>query len=182
MKISYIGVIGGILAFISLALPWWTLALSQFGITVDVSLYLYKVTFMGMEAWVSSWFTLIPLLLIIVAGILGLVGGVATTMRKKILALGGSLALISIAIFAIGFLMEISGAMSAMGFPIPPLSLFGSGSFTIMGTPVSYVCYLSFGFWLALVASILMFVAAKRAGVAPPPPAPVAAPALPPPP
>ncbi|MEM2568144.1 MAG: hypothetical protein QXH20_06735 [Candidatus Bathyarchaeia archaeon] len=53
MKVNYVGIIGGILAFISLALPWWTMSMSisvggeipiPGSYSVDASIYPYKGT------------------------------------------------------------------------------------------------------------------------------------------
>lgn len=188
MKVNYIGIIGGILAFISLALPWWTLSLSgtYMGITatIDLSLYLYKVTAsaMGfaMDMPFTSWYNLLCLALVIIGGILGIIGSIILVKGKRVLVIGGLLALISIIMFAVGLQIGLSTGYSYGTISIPPIPLFGSGTLSMMGITYNYTCYLSFGFWIALVASILMFAASKKAEAIPPPPPPTTAPAPPP--
>jgi len=162
LKPNYIGIIGGILAFISLALPWWTVSASVMGITVSTDLYLYQVgTVSGVT--LEAWYAWIALAFIIIGGLLGIVGSV-TAMGKKLLMVGGVLALLSIIIFAVGLQMDLSKVA------IPGLGLFSSVSY--MGG--SWSTYLSYGFWLALVAAIIMFVAIriKPAEIVPTPPPP----------
>jgi len=143
LKLNYIGIIGAILAFISIALPWWTLT-TTIEITTSADLYLYQPsgTFgTATLATEEAWFCWAALALIIVAGVLGIVGS-ATGYGKKMLIGGGAFALLSIIIFAVGL------QMSSLGVTY---GLFATGS--------DYSTYLSYGFWLALVAMILMFVA-----------------------
>ncbi|MEM1514681.1 MAG: hypothetical protein QXT26_04040 [Thermoproteota archaeon] len=195
MKVNYVGIIGGILAFISLILPWWTLTLSGISmgipVSVDVLIYPYggTVSFMGSTISVpmSTWFGSSALALIVIGGILGIIGSIIPAKRKTLIA-GGVLALISIIIFAAGLQIQLS-ALGGASIPIPDglsitmpaIGLFGSGAIEIMGVSLNYTCYLSFGFWIALIASILMLAATKKAEVIPPPPTPVTAPVPPPP-
>ena len=161
MKPNYIGIVGGILAFISLVLPWWTVLASVLGITVSVDLYLYQVSGLGTTIGVSieqSWYMWAALVLVIVAGLLGIVGSIK--YGKQLLVGGGALVLLSIIIFAAGLQIQLSGEGAPFG-----LFSFGEG----------YSTYLSFGFWLALVAAVVMFVASRRKSVeavVPPPPPP----------
>ncbi|MEM2971205.1 MAG: hypothetical protein QW270_02115 [Candidatus Bathyarchaeia archaeon] len=79
--------------------------------------------------------------------------------------------MLSIIIFAVGLQSEISKAPTIAGGPM--VGLFSSGSYNFMGLSMDYSTYLSFGFWLALVAAIIMLVAPMKAPVetapAPPP-------------
>ncbi len=143
MKINYIGLIGAILAFISIVLPWWTLT-TTIEITTSADLYLYQPsgTFGAVVLTTDeAWFCWAALALIIVAGVLGIVGS-ATGYGKKILIGGGAFALLSIIIFAVGLQMSSLGA-----------------NYGLFATGLDYSAYLSYGFWLALVAMILMFAA-----------------------
>ncbi|MEM0007007.1 MAG: hypothetical protein QXR89_01905 [Candidatus Bathyarchaeia archaeon] len=205
MKVNYVGIIGGILAFISLALPWWTMNMSISAggeipipgpYSVDISIYPYKGTvsasIMGipisMDISINVWYGWAALVLVVVGGILGILGSIISG-NKVMLVVGGILALLSIIIFAAGLQIELSQGMSippptGTGTPLqlPALGLFSSGSFVLMDVPVNYSTYLSFGFWIALIAAILMFVAMRKAEKVAPPPTPVEAPAPPPPP
>ena len=157
MKPNYIGIVGGILAFISLALPWWTAST----IVGNVDLYLYQMTTPvgGFTLPAEElWYCWTALALGVIGGLLGIVGSV-TAYGKKLLVGGGALALLSIIIFAAGLQMHLSGLEA-------PFGLFSSGE--------GYSTYLSYGFWLALVAAIIMFVATRKkpAPIVPTPPPP----------
>lgn len=182
MKPNIIGVVGGILAFVSLALPWWTLsvssAVSGFGnISVDVSIYPYMASMAGLgAAAMELWFGWIALALIIVGGLLGIIGGLKPD-KTKMLLIGGALALVSIIIFAAGLQIVL---LQGLGID-SSIFLFGGGSLSASeyGADVNYFAYLSFGFWIALVAAIMMFAASRKkpaqiAGFPPPPPPPAA--------
>jgi hypothetical protein len=170
LKINYIGVIAGILAFISLALPWWVMSMSATALEItvsgDISMFLYQTTssVMGMSQTVTMdlWFCWIVLALILIAGVAGIVGSVLIGKNgKTVLLIAGILALLSIIIFAIGLQSELSKAPPVPGFP--SVGLFSSGSFNFMeGISMQYSSYLTFGFWLALIAAILAFVSLLR--------------------
>lgn len=168
MKPNYIGIIGGILAFISLALPWWTVTLSssimELTYSADISVYLYQVTVsaMGFSMTITMdiWFGWVALALVAIGGLLGIVGSMVIDKRKMVLIIGGILVLLSLIIFAAGLQNELSKAPLTSGFPT--FGLFSSGSIDFMEISMNYSSYLSFGFWLALVAAIIMFVAAMR--------------------
>ncbi|MEM3459152.1 MAG: hypothetical protein QXN36_00985 [Candidatus Bathyarchaeia archaeon] len=149
MKPNYIGIIAGILAFISIALPWWTVSYSGAGISLSSDLYLYNVgTVSGLT--LEAWFVWAALALIIIGGILAIVGSIIAK-GKTILLGGGILALLSIIIFAVGLQMELSRLGA-------PFGLFSSFSETLGEITVTYSTYLSYGFWIALVAAIIAFV------------------------
>ena len=189
MRPNYLGIIGGILALISLVLPWWVEGISfpALGIAysgeLSVNLYQATATAMGISMPVSLnlWFGWTALVFVVIGGLLGLAGSViASGRRKVVLALGGILVLLSIIVFAAGLQNQISSGSSATGYPTG-VGLFSSGSYSYLGTSINYSTYLSFGFWIALVATILMFVgAAVRKPVETIPPAPTALPSVPP--
>jgi len=176
LKINYIGIIACIIAFITLALPWWTMKASveamETTISVDLSVYLHqaKVSAMGISATTTMdlWFGWAALALIVVAGAAGIVGSLIVGKTGKIiLIVTGILALLSIIIFAAGLQGELSKAPPATGFP--EIGLFSSGSFNLMGgISMGYSSYLTFGFWLALVAAIIAFISSLKHPMAPP--------------
>jgi hypothetical protein len=186
LKPNYVGIVGGILAFVSLALPWWIMSISStimgMGISVDLSVYPYQVSMLGLglsglgEIGIGLWYGWVALALIVIGGLLGIVGSVKPD-KAKMLAFGGALALVSIIIFAVGLQLEFLNVPSTSGVSF---GLFASGSLSggELGGSVNYSAYLSFGFWIALTAAIVMFVASKKkpveAVVAPPPPPPPA--------
>ncbi len=159
MKTNYIGILGAIIAFISLVLPWWTITLSSttVGITasVDANLYLYQLanSITGFSL-ANSWYAWSALALVIVGALLALAGSL-TEKSRALLAGGGVLEIVAIIIFAVGLMMDLSNVSGYTG-----LGLFSGGSVTYETIfAASFSTYLSYGFWLALVAAIVMFAA-----------------------
>jgi putative Mn2+ efflux pump MntP len=174
LKPNIIGIVGGILAFVSLALPWWTMSVSSLGISMDVSVYPYMagMSGIGLSTEISLWYGWVALALIIVGGLLGIVGSLKPD-KAKMLSVGGALALVSIIIFAVGLQLDFLNIPSTEG--APAFALFGGNTISVSGYDISYFAYLSFGFWIALVAAIVMFIASRKkpaAAVAAPPPPP----------
>jgi len=177
LKLNYIGIVAAIIAFISLALPWWTMSASA-GVEVitvrtDVSIYPYKATAsatMGMSATVAMdlWFGWAALALIVIAGITGIVGSVIVGKTgQMVLIVAGILALLSIIIFAAGLQSELSKAPPVLG--LRKVGLFFSHSWSYDGhISEEYSTYLSFGFWLALVSAIITFISLIKHPMAPP--------------
>jgi hypothetical protein len=156
-----------------------TISSGMMGITFsgDVSIYPYRASVsvmgMAMDIPMEIWFGWVALALIILGGILGLVGSIIPTRGKMFLALGGVFALLSIIVFAFGLQTELSKGFGIPGtVTFPGIGLFSSGSYDIsydaITVTLSYSTYLSFGFWLALIAAIIMFVAMKKAAEAGP--------------
>jgi len=206
MKINYIGIAAAIIAFVSLALPWWimpfsgtmTVGFTEVEMSGDISVYTHdaRVTVKAMgfketQSMVddfSIWYGYAALALIVVAGVAGIVGSLIVGKRgRMILVVAGVLALLSIIIFAAGLDHELvspggevePGAELTNVRASGSFGLFSSGSFSadVPGEGYSmefdYSTYLTFGFWLAVVATILTFVSFLiHSMVAPPPPPP----------
>ena len=136
----------------------------------NVSIYPYQATasYAGSSVAVSIslWYCWAALVLVLIGGLLGIVGSLAQSTRMM-LVIGGLLAAFAVIIFALGLQAELSDKAVVTGYPI--VGLFSSESF--MGGALNYTTYLSFGFWLALVAAFLMLVASRKKtpSVAPPP-------------
>jgi hypothetical protein len=164
-KPNILGLVGGMIAFISLALPWWTMTLtfSYMGISraAYMSLYLYqaKTTAVGWSAGghLDLWFGWVSLALVVSGGLLGVVGSLLR--QGKMILVGGALALASMTVFAVGLQSEIWNApINPWGYLLP--GIFSSGSIDLGGlSSADYATYLSFGFWVTLAASIMMLVA-----------------------
>jgi hypothetical protein len=137
MKLNYVGIVGAILAFVSIALPWWTA--SAGGSSYDLKLY-----DQGTFSTLNFWYGWVALVFVLLGGLLGLAGSVMSN-GKKIVMGGGILALIAIIVFPVGFQTDLMRLGA-------PFNIFSSGD---------YSTYLSYGFWLALVAAIIMLVAMR---------------------
>ena len=164
-KPNYLGILGAIVAFASLVMPWWNMTASVpitglgNSTAIDFPLYLYSTSASllanppSQVISLNLWFCWVTLALVALAGILAIVGSVIIGKGNRILLIGGVIGLLSIVVFAIGLQIELSTAGSG-------LDLFKTAS----GTWGTLVTYLSFGFWGALVAAVTMLVAAMRGG------------------
>ena len=140
-------------------------------ISADVSVYPYQTSSSAIGAsqtvTMELWYGWAAFTLIVIAGIAGIVGSVIVGKTGKIiLIVAGILALLSIIIFAAGLQSELSKAPPVSGFP--EVGLFSSGSWSFMGVSMDYSSYLTFGFWLALIAAILAFISLLKHPMAPP--------------
>ncbi len=176
LKINIVGIIGGILALVSLVLPWWTLTVSILGSslgTLSINVYTFQITALGeTEIFpLSFWFGWLALALALVGGLIGIIVSFKIN-KSKLLAVGGIFAILSLVFFAVGWQLALSTMLGQMGLPVTGIGLFASASFA----GGSYAAYLSFGFWIALVAAILMLAASRKtpkvAVAVPPPPPP----------
>jgi hypothetical protein len=169
LKQNILGIVGAIIAFISLVLPWWTMIVSFSAFSYSYSIYPYQASSaLGIDIW-YGWAALV---LVLIGGVLGVAGSLAQR-TKMILVIGGLLVLLSIIIFAVGLQNALS--QSAVAMVYRNVSLFSSGSFL----DANYTTFLSFGLWLALIATIVMLAASRiklEASVQPavpqPPPSP----------
>ena len=153
LKINYIGIIAAILAFVSIALPWWTWTAT--GFDASVNLYQAQATSGGMTIDLTNppagkamniWYSWTGLALIVISGVL-LIAGSVTSMGKKLLLGGSVLALLAIIIFAVGLQMDLTNV--------------SDGNVGLFSAPTGSSAYLTMGFWIALVSAILGFVAIK---------------------
>lgn len=169
LKLNIIGIVGAIIAFVSLVLPWWTMTIfpSHFFSLTTVSIYPYTYQAEAIIPWLPSPFdesgitvwicARSALFLVLIGGVMGIVGSLAQRTRM-LLVTGGLLALLSVIIFAVGLQIELSREVAMQGVPpTPTVSLFSSGN--VLGS--DYITYLSFGSWLALIAGILMLAASR---------------------
>jgi hypothetical protein len=165
LKINYIGILGGILAFTSLLLPWWVMTMSaatlgvEMNMGITISPYQATSSAMGMSTSVAMnlWYGSAALALIVIGGVAAIVGSlIIGKTGKMILIVAGILSLFSIIIFAAGLQDELSNTLVLSNYPA--VGLFSSGSWTYLGVIMDYSSYLTFGFWLALVAAILVFI------------------------
>jgi hypothetical protein len=165
-KLNYLGILGAIVAFASLSMPWWnmTARIPIMGLgnstVIDFPLYLYSTSasiIVNPSTQVVSldlWFCWATLALVASAGILAIVGSMVIRQGNRILLVAGMIGLISIIVPAIGLQNELTALGSG-------LDLFTMAS----GPWGALIAYLSYGFWGALVAAVTMLVAATRGRV-----------------
>jgi len=192
MKINYLGIVAAILAFVSLALPWWTMPMSgtatvlyygEMPVRGDISVYTYDATgtmrAMGVEYSesivddFSLWYGYVALVLIVIAGIAAIGGSLTIGKQGKYtLIVAAIFALLSITIFAVGLQNELSKEVEP-GYPgLLLISRGGSFSRDIPGVgsvELHYSTYLTFGFWVAVAAALIALVASDKHPMAPPP-------------
>lgn len=163
LRPNIVGIVGGIVAFVSLVLPWWTMTesgrIGNTTTTTTITIYTYTSN-LPMAANTGLWYGWVALAFVVTGGLLAIVGSLIKNTRLLLVA-SGVLVLISMVIFAVGLQTELSES------PIGPVSsLFASGSFTTsllsFSYTVDYLAYLTLGFWLALISAILMFTAFLR--------------------
>jgi hypothetical protein len=179
-RLNILGILGALIAFISLVVPWWTMTLTFSFMGIDrpahMSLYLYQAETSAMEwsarSHLDLWFGWIALVFVVFGGLLGAVGSLR--QQGRLILVGGVFALISVTVFAVGLQSELWNApVNPWGYSVP--WLFSSGLIDQGGlSHVSYTAYLSFGFWMALVAAVTMLVASLQKVVqsSPQPPSP----------
>jgi uncharacterized membrane protein len=133
---------------------------------VSVFLYQAKTTFPGfspnyqLPSHLDLWFGWIALALVIFGGLLGIVGGLFR--HRKAILVGGAIALVSMAVFAVGLQSAIwKGTTNPWGIAVA--GIFSSGTIYqgSMISYVSYTTYLSIGFWITLAAAITMLIASR---------------------
>jgi hypothetical protein len=154
------GIIGCIIGFIGLALPWWTLDFKSTGVTSNVSMYLYQSTTSGGGSQSFSfpvdWYNWTALGLLLVGCIITLWASVFTENGRMMLLGGGVMALLSLVVFAAGLQASFSGGEVGI---LRGIGLFSSGS---IGGSVKFSSYLTFGFWLATAAMFFMMLGWTR--------------------
>jgi hypothetical protein len=165
-----LGIVGGVIAFVSLALPWWTVTFSWSLIGIDsqtwVLVYLFQAK-AGLPGFYNSpppsqvnlWFGWVALVLIVIGSLIGILGGLR--QHTKMVFISGLLVLASMTVFAVGLQSELwKGPIDPWGFPVP--GLFSSGitvSRTLIPLPlegITYIAYLTYGFWIALAGAVIM--------------------------
>ena len=163
MKRNIFGVIGSILGFVSLVLPWWSMDYSSSGTSAALSLYLYQSSYTAGNLTASlavvDWFSWTALGLLLAASVLVLLASLFWENGRIALLGGGVLALLSLIVFAAGLQIYLSGG--ALGV-FRGIGLFSSGSINASGYLMKFSTYLTFGFWLSAVAMLFMLLAWAR--------------------
>ena len=153
---QFIGIAGSILVFVSLVLPWWTASVTGMGLSASLNMYVYNTNFVTRDVQLGVAWTWLVLVLVTVSGLLGIAGSTGEReINEKLLISSGLLTLLSLLIFAAGVQFLVLGNL-VMG---APFVLFSSSSYN----DFSYLSYLSYGFWLAAGAAILLLYASTKA-------------------
>jgi uncharacterized membrane protein len=170
LKVNYIGIIAGIIAFASLFLSWFTIKLwtENLNSTMEFAANLFQLTgtVEGVTKTISLtvWFNVGALILMMISGLACLVGSTVVERRRTmILIVSCVLPLIAMAVFGFG-LANSSLAVERIN-PGYTISQFPEGSFGLsaeqsMQRSYDYSWAIGIGFWFALIAAILALVAA----------------------
>jgi hypothetical protein len=167
LKPGVMSIVGGLLAISSLVFPWWTVSVVFTFMGIDqpayMSLYLYRVDTSALGWSGSSHLNLsfgwITLALVVSASLLGILGGLLR--RNRMVLIGGSCAIASMLVFVAGLQSEL------LNGPVVPWSFIVTGVFSSARIDrgylsyASYTAYLSFGFWIALAAAIILLISAE---------------------
>jgi hypothetical protein len=156
------------LGFVSLTLPWWTASITtSYGVafSMDVSVYLYQATYLGRSVSIPNefWYAWAALALVLAGSVLALAGSVITVKRRIILRLSSVLVLLGVILFPVALQLNIPNGEELLGAGTPTgLGVFSSGTYNLGPVTANYATYLTFGFWIAVAATVLVFVAASR--------------------
>jgi heme exporter protein D/ribosomal protein L40E len=142
-----LGIVAGVLALASLALPWWTLEVEGLG---TISLYPWGAR----GGWVAMGSyglgVYLALLFAFVGGVVSIVGGFKGN-RKRNMLLGGIILTAGVIIFALSVQLWIQKTFIYVD------SLFYSGTYD--GYAYTAHASLTTGFWMALAAAVLSLTA-----------------------
>jgi hypothetical protein len=168
-KINYLAIAAGVLALVSLSLPWFSVNnnLIPSGITVLFTAYLYQIvgTANGASQTISAaiWFAVTAIAFLALSAVCAFAGSfIAGKKGKLLIYITGILSILSIVVFALGLFS--SDFVGSNGFEYT-LSHFsnnlGLTAEQINGTHRSTfsVDMIGYGMWLALVAGIIAFAA-----------------------
>jgi hypothetical protein len=164
-KINYLAIIAGILAVVSLALPWFDGGFKGeiYDMKFTASLYQIAGTVNGVSetVFVSIWFSLVAVAFLVISAVGSFVGSVTLGKKGQLLILtGGILALMSMVVFGAGILnsdfanMHLNPEYTVSYFP----DHFGLTTQQINEDWYHYSWSLNVGFWVALAAGIVAFV------------------------
>ncbi len=192
MNLNRIGVVGVILALIGLFLPWWEISLSVWEATnnvmvktsASISVFPYQISSKSFPAPQTIAINVIPFVLCVMPfvvvgaelGIAGCAAGDDEEKEKILLILAGSSTLLSTIMFAFMLQVELLASPPASYFffgypgrvppyslvPIPKVGIFSNGTSTFEEVSINYSSYLSIGFWLTVIAAVVMLIASRR--------------------
>lgn len=159
-KINFIAIAAGVIGLLSVIFPWWSISSKVLDLSYSLNLYGASGTafpgsdtteqfFRNLDA-VGSIVGLISLLLVLVGSLISLSSSVY--LGKKSLVAGGILIILGVALYVVFLNLLLRTADTGWPEPLSKLGLSGSEK-DVMSWG------LSIGFYLAIVAGILSFVA-----------------------
>jgi len=170
LKLNYLGIIAGIVAFVSLFLPWFTIELwtKNLSSTMSFAAGLYQLTGtvegVAKSMFLVLWFNGGSFILILLAGLLSLAAGTFIKKHRVMIFLSSCVfALIAMGIFGYG-LINSNFAIEEIN-PGYTISQFPEGSFGLSADESMLYSYdyswtIGIGFWLALASAVLALLAA----------------------
>ncbi len=178
MKMNYLGFIAGIVAFVSVFLPWFTIELwtTNLSSAMNFAANLYQLT--GTVEGVTSsmfllvWFNVGALILMLITGLLCIVSSIFAISRRRrttLLFVSCVFALLAMVIFGYG-LANSSFAVEELnpGYTISqfPEDSFGLSAEQSMQNTYDYSWQIGIGFWSALTVVILSLLAVLNERIA----------------
>ena len=103
MRRVVVGIVGCVLCFVSLALPWWTISFpnSDPAQYWDISVYLYRTTMYDFpDTYPTGWFSCVAILFVAAGAVFGLLGNLGVGKRRPVLIAAQILAVIGLFSFA----------------------------------------------------------------------------------
>ncbi len=167
---NYLGFIAGIVAFVSVFLPWFTIELwtSNLSSTMNFTANLYQLTGtvegVTRSMFLIVWFNVGAFILMLITGLLCIVSSIFATSRRRttLLIVSCVFALLAMVIFGYG-LANSSFAVEELnpGYTISqfPENSFGLSAEQSMQNTYDYSWQIGIGFWLALISVILSLLA-----------------------
>jgi len=191
LDLNKVGIVGGVLALISLLLPWWEMNLSVWETTnkmviaqaASIYIFPYQISSKNFPAPQTISIDITPFILSVMPFVvLGIILGIAGSVlgdgekEKNLLISGGFFTLFSTIVFAFMLQSMLSELPPAPYFflsypgreppyslvPIPKVGLFSNSVSTFEAASINYSSYLSIGFWIAAIAAVTMLIASRR--------------------
>ncbi len=164
-KINYLAIIAGIVALVSLVLPWFIGGFDTSDVHMEFTAYLYQITgvvnTVSQTTFVSVWFGWAAIAFLLIGAVNSFTGSLIVGKKGQLLILSaGIFAILSMVVFGAGIVnsdfasSDLNPRYTISYFP----NTFGLTDAQIDGMYDSSWS-LNYGFWLALAAGIIAFAA-----------------------
>lgn len=141
LKINSVGIIGCIIAFVSIMFPWYSILTQSYMNNTLTQFYLFMKQSPipeFFEGWTPQYIRIITLIFVLAGGMLGIVGSLKK--KTRILFSGAICIVLSLMLFA--GVIVLNGGL-----------LFGNRG----GLGEIQYYYLDIGYWLATISAIILF-------------------------